>query len=69
MPSTKDFYINFKPLQQKDPYVQIYSQEYNNDLYLYGLINPQIELENLEINDEASITVIADISGSIVEVP
>ena len=65
MPSTKDFYINFKPIQHKDPYVQIYSQEYNNDLYLYGLINPQIELENLEFNDEASITVIADISGSM----
>ena len=47
IPSTKDFIISFEPILSPDPYVQIYGEEVGEDLYLYGLINPQIQLSDL----------------------
>ena len=65
MPSTKDFVLKFKPIVSPEPYVKIYQEQVGDDLYLYGLINPQIKLENLHLTDKSSITIIADVSGSM----
>ena len=65
MPSTKDFVLSFSPVTSKDPYIQIYGEEVDDDLYLYGLINPQIEPEDLQLMEKTAITVVADISGSM----
>ena len=65
MPSTKDFVLTFKPIVSPEPYVQIYKEQVGDDMYLYGLINPQIKLEDLQLTDKSSITIIADISGSM----
>ena len=65
MPSTKDFVLKFKPLITKEPYVQIYAEQVGDDTFLYGLINPQINLDNLELADKSSITILADVSGSM----
>ena len=65
MPSTKDFVLKFKPLISKEPYVQIYAEQVGDDTFLYGLINPQINLDNLELADKSSITILADVSGSM----
>ena len=65
MPSTKDFVLKFQPLLSKDPYVQIYSEQVGDDTYLYGLINPQISLNDLVLTDKSSITILADVSGSM----
>ena len=65
MPSTKDFVLSFSPVKSADPYIEIYGEEIEDDLYLYGLINPQIQLEDLQLMDQTAITVIADISGSM----
>ncbi len=65
MPSTKDFVLSFSPVKSPDPYIEIYGEEIEDDLYLYGLINPQIEPEDLQLMKQTAITVIADISGSM----
>ena len=65
MSSTKDFVLKFKPIVSSEPYVQIYQEQVAEDIYLYGLINPQIKLEDLELTDKSSITIIADVSGSM----
>lgn len=65
MPSTKDFVLSFKPIITPDPYVQIYGEEVGNDLFLYGLINPQVNLNNLPLADKSAITIVADVSGSM----
>ena len=65
MPSTKDFVVSFKPIASPDPYVQIYGEEVGENLYLYGLINPQIQLEDLQLKDKSAITIVADVSGSM----
>ena len=65
MPSTKDFIVSFKPILSPDPYVQIYGEEVGEDLYLYGLINPQIKLSDLHLADKLAITIVADVSGSM----
>ena len=65
MPSKKDFVLTFSPITSKDPYIQIYGEEVDDDLYLYGLINPQIEPEDLQLMEKTAITVVADISGSM----
>ena len=61
MPSTKDFVLSFSPVKSPDPYIEIYGEEIEDDLYLYGLINPQIEPEDLQLMKQTAITVIADI--------
>ena len=65
MPSTKDFVLSFKPIITPDPYVQIYGEEVGDDLFLYGLINPQVNLNDLLLTDKSAITIIADVSGSM----
>ena len=65
IPSTKDFVISFKPITSNEPYIRLFAQETDQDLYIYGLINPQINLDNLKLNKESSITLIADVSGSM----
>ena len=65
MPSTKDFVLSFKPIITPDPYVQIYGEEFGNDLFLYGLINPQVNLNDLSLADKSAITIVADVSGSM----
>ena len=65
MPSTKDFILSFKPILTPDPYVQIYGEEVGNDLFLYGLINPQINYDDLSFADNSAITIVADVSGSM----
>ena len=65
MPSTKDFILSFKPILTPDPYVQIYGEEVGNDLFLYGLINPQIYFDDLSFADNSAITIVADVSGSM----
>ena len=65
MPSTKDFVLKFSPITSKDPYIQIYGEEVDDDLYVYGLINPQIKPEDLQLMEKTAITVVADISGSM----
>ena len=65
MPSTKDFVLSFKPIITPDPYVQIYGEEVGDDLFLYGLINPQVNLNDLSLVDKSAITIIADVSGSM----
>ena len=65
MPSTKDFVLSFKPILNPDPYVRIYGEEVGNDLFLYGLINPQVNLNDLPLTDKSAITIVADVSGSM----
>ena len=65
MPSIKDFVLSFKPIITPDPYVQIYGEEFGNDLFLYGLINPQVNLNDLSLADRSAITIVADVSGSM----
>ena len=65
MPSTKDFVLTFSPITSKEPYIQIYGEEVEDDLYVYGLINPQIKTEDLHLMEKTAITVVADISGSM----
>jgi len=65
MPSTKDFIVSFEPILSPNPYVQIYGEELGEDFYLYGLINPQIQLSDLHFTDKSAITIVADVSGSM----
>jgi len=65
MPSTKDFVLSFSPIPSTEPYIQIYGEEVDDDLYLYGLINPQIKQEDLQLMEKTAITIISDISGSM----
>ena len=65
MPSTKDFIISFEPILSRDPYVQIFAEEVGQDLYLYGLINPQIQLSDIHLTDKSAVTIVADVSGSM----
>ena len=65
MSSTKDFVLSFKPIITLDPYVQIYGEEVGDDLFLYGLINPQVHLNDLKLADKSAITIVADVSGSM----
>ena len=65
MPATKDFVLKFRPLFTNEPYIQIYAEDVDDDTYLYGLINPHIHLDDLELTDKSSITILADISGSM----
>ena len=65
MPSTRDFVLNFSPIKSPEPYIEIYGEDVGKDLYLYGLINPQIDLKDLTTMKQTAITVIADISGSM----
>ena len=65
MPSNKDFVLSFKPIITPNPYVQIYGEEVGNDLFLYGLINPQVNLNDLHLADKSAITIVADVSGSM----
>ena len=65
MSSTKDFILSFKPIVTPDPYVKIYGEEVGNDLFLYGLINPQINFDDLSFADNSAITIVADVSGSM----
>jgi Ca-activated chloride channel family protein len=65
MPSTKDFVLSFSPITSTEPYIQIYGEEVDDDFYLYGLINPQIKTEDLQLMEKTAITVVADISGSM----
>lgn len=65
MPSTKDFVLSFSPITSTEPYIQIYGEEVDDDLYLYGLINPQIKTEDLQLMEKTAITVVTDISGSM----
>ena len=65
MPSTKDFILTFEPIVSPEPYIQAYYEEFNGDLYIYGLINPQIQKSDLKLNKQSAITIIADVSGSM----
>ena len=65
MSSTKDFIMFFSPIKSNEPYVEIYGEDIGEDLYLYGLINPQVEKKDLVLKDDSSITIIADVSGSM----
>ena len=65
MPSTKDFILSFKPIATPDPYIKIYGEEVGSDLFLYGLINPQISFDDLSIADNSATTIVADVSGSM----
>ncbi|PPR40443.1 MAG: hypothetical protein CFH22_01537 [Alphaproteobacteria bacterium MarineAlpha5_Bin12] len=65
MSSTKDFLMFFSPIKSNEPYVEIYGEDIGEDLYLYGLINPQVEKKDLVLKDDSSITIIADVSGSM----
>ena len=65
MPSTRDFVLNFSPIKSPEPYIEIYGEDVGKDLYLYGLINPQIEQQDLTLMDKTAITIVADVSGSM----
>ena len=65
MPSTKDFVLKFIPIISPDPYVEIYGENIGDDFYLYGLVNPQIKHTDLTLTDKSSITILADVSGSM----
>ena len=65
MPSTKDFVLKFTPIVSPEPYVQIYAEDVGDDMYLYGLVNPQIKRADLRLADKSSITILADVSGSM----
>ena len=65
MPSTRDFVLNFSPIKSSDPYIEIYGEDIGNDLYIYGLINPQIEQKDLTLMEKTAITIVADVSGSM----
>ena len=65
MPSTRDFVLNFTPIKSPEPYIEIYGEDIGNDLYLYGLINPQIEQQDLTLMEKTAITIVADVSGSM----
>jgi len=65
MPSTRDFVLNFAPIKSPEPYIEIYGEDIGNDLYLYGLINPQIEQQDLTLMEKTAITIVADVSGSM----
>lgn len=64
-PSTRDFVLNFSPIKSPEPYIEIYGEDVGKDLYLYGLINPQIEQQDLTLMDKTAITIVADVSGSM----
>ncbi len=65
MPATKDFVLKFMPIISTEPYVQIYAEDVGDDMYLYGLVNPQIKRADLRLADKSSITILADVSGSM----
>ena len=65
MPSTRDFVLNFSPIKSPEPYIEIYGEDIGRDLYLYGLINPQIELQDITVMEKTAITIVADVSGSM----
>ena len=65
MSSTRDFVLNFSPIKSTEPYIEIYGEDIGKDLYLYGLINPQIEPEDLILMEKTAITIVADVSGSM----
>ena len=65
MPSTRDFVLNFSPIKSPEPYIEIYGEDIGRDLYLYGLINPQIEQQDLTVMEKTAITIVADVSGSM----
>ena len=65
IPSTRDFVLNFSPIKSPEPYIEIYGEDIGRDLYLYGLINPQIEQQDLTVMDKTAITIVADVSGSM----
>ena len=65
MPSTRDFVLNFSPIKSPEPYIEIYGEDVGSDLYLYGLINPQIERQDLTVMEKTAITIVADVSGSM----
>ena len=65
MPSTRDFVLNFSPIKSPEPYIEIYGEDIGKDLYLYGLINPQIEQQDLILMEKTAITIVADTSGSM----
>jgi len=65
MPSTSDFILNFSPIKSPEPYIEIYGEDVDNDVYLYGLINPQIEKKDLFLIEKTAITIVADVSGSM----
>jgi Ca-activated chloride channel family protein len=65
MPSTKDFLVTFQPISSSEPYVEIYGENVGNDFYVYGLVNPQIHSNFLELSHSSVITIIADVSGSM----
>ena len=65
IPSTRDFVLNFSPIKSPEPYIEIYGEDIGRDLYLYGLINPQIEQQDLTLMDKTAITIVADVSGSM----
>ena len=65
MPSTRDFILEFEPIRSPEPYVEIYGEDIGNDLYIYGLINPQIKDIDLELRNNSAITILADVSGSM----
>ena len=64
-PSTRDFVLNFSPIKSPEPYIEIYGEDIGKDIYLYGLINPQIQQQDLTLMDKTAITIIADVSGSM----
>jgi len=64
-PSTRDFVLNFSPIKSPEPYIEIYGEDIGDDLYLYGLINPQIEPQDLTLMEKTAITIVADVSGSM----
>jgi len=65
IPSTRDFVLNFSPIKSSEPYIEIYGEDIGEDLYLYGLINPQIEPQDLTLMEKTAITIVADVSGSM----
>ena len=65
IPSTKDFVLSFSPIKSPEPYIEIYGEDIGRDLYLYGLINPQIEQQDLTVMEKTAITIVADVSGSM----
>ena len=65
MSSTRDFVLNFSPIKSPEPYIEIYGEEIDRDLYLYGLINPQIQQQDLTLMEKTAITIVADVSGSM----
>ena len=65
MPSTRDFILEFEPISSSEPYVEVYGEDIDDDLYIYGLINPQIKNIDLELRNNSTITILADVSGSM----